>query len=374
MPSLEARSDPSDKTQRAPDTARSAGAGSDSDSESDAAIARTTWRVDVSDVVPLPGRFEIAVDVTVPRSLVPDAPCVVLSCLPGGYLSRRYFDLRVDPSFHSEEEDPNADPLRYSFAEAMARQGFVTLAFDHVGVGESSKPDPIEGGYALGVEDIARANQLALELALERLAHGDDSAGIPAVGTTTSIGVGHSMGSLLTVEQQALAHPHRALLLFTFSTRGLPAFLDEAQSAFADDPKRVRAALGELTRTTMGSPYPPTAADSEEGRVAAFGVGTAPPSAEEVLHDVATNLLGLAGLLSMIPDGYGPPAREIDVPVFIVIGDHDLQNDRGLAEQLPRSPEVSTFVLEDAWHCHFVANSAPILWKRVAEWVHAQTV
>jgi pimeloyl-ACP methyl ester carboxylesterase len=302
--------------------------------------------------------------VIAPTAIRADSPCVVLVCLPGGFLSRRYFDLEADTDAGTDR--------RFSFAAAMAREGFVTLAIDHLGVGESSKPDPIEGGYALGVEEIAKANQRALELALAKLAAGDPDHEIPAITNPQTFGVGHSMGSSLTVEQQAIASPHRGLVLFAFTTRGTPRFLDDAQRELAHDPARARAELGRLTRETMSSPYPPSASDSEEGRIAAFGVGTAPPMAEQALHSASTNLLGMAGLLAMIPDGYAPSARRVRVPALIALGDHDLHDDEGLAEMLPRSPEITTFVLEDCWHCHFVANTRESLFRRVTQWIQAQ--
>lgn len=326
---------------------------------------RATWRLDVSDAVPLPGRFEIATDVVVPASLPDDLVTPIFCCLPGGFLSRRYFDLGNDRD------------RRFSFAEAMAKEGFMTLAFDHLGVGESSKPDPIEGGYALGVEDIALANQCALELALARLRAGDPALGLPPSSNTSdasdtrrapTIGVGHSMGSMLTVEQQAIARPHRALLLFSFSTRGTPAFLDDAMREYTNQPERLRREIGDLARRSMGSPYPERASNSEANRRAAFGVGTAPELAIEALDAASTNLLAVAGLMSMVPDGYAPPAREIDVPVFMLIGDHDLHDDRHTRADLPRSPHITTHVLDDCWHCHFVANTRETIWKRAASW------
>jgi len=333
------------------------------------AVHRACWRVDVSETVPLEGVFEIAVDVALPTRLAagrgdPERPTVVLCCLPGGFLSRGYFDLD-----HGEGEGEGG----YSFTEAMANEGLVTLAFDHLGTGGSSQPDPIEGGYSLGVEAIAAANQRALELALERLAAGDASQGIPAIDRVVTIGVGHSMGSALTVEQQALARSHRALVLFSFTTQGVPAFLDPVQREYLGDPERARREIGELARRSMGSPYPVRAHNSEADRRAAFGVGTAPASAADALHRASTSLLAVGGLLSMIPGGYAGPAERIDVPVFVLIGDHDLHDDRGIRDMLPRAPEVETFVLADCWHCHFVANTRETLWKRVAEWIHART-
>jgi pimeloyl-ACP methyl ester carboxylesterase len=335
---------------------------------------RATWRLDVSDAVPLPGRFEIAVDVVVPANFSVDPARPIFCCLPGGFLSRRYFDLG------------NNEDRRFSFAEAMAKEGFITLAFDHLGVGESSKPDPIEGGYALGVEDIAIANQCALDLALARLGAGDPSLGLPPSSITSdashasdtsdtsdaprapTIGVGHSMGSMLTIEQQSIARPHRALLLFSFSTRGTPAFLNEAMREYANQPERLRREIGDLARRSMGSPYPERANNSEADRRAAFGVGTAPALAVEALDAASTNLLAVGGLMSMVPAGYAPPALEINVPVFMLIGDHDLHDDRHTRADLPRSPNVTTQVLDDCWHCHFVANTRATIWQCAASW------
>ncbi|MEZ4332668.1 MAG: alpha/beta fold hydrolase [Myxococcota bacterium] len=329
-------------------------------------LRRARWRIDVSPAVPFPGCHALAVDVAAPEVRggdVPDAPDgdaapIVLACLPGGFLSRRYYDL-----------DPGG-PNRYSFSEAMAERGFVTLAFDHFGTGDSTRPEPLERGFELGVEAIARINQLALRRALARLAAGDPDAGLPPLAPRATVGVGHSMGSMLTVEQQALARPHRALVLFSFTTRGVPAFLNEAQRAVAGDPVRARRSLGELARASWGTPYPERATDGEPNRRAAFGVGTAPPRAEALLQDASTNLLGLAGLLSMIPGGYAPPAGRIDVPVYVLVGDHDLHDARGLRDELPKAPVVESRTLADCWHCHFVANGRETIWREVGDWIH----
>jgi len=329
-------------------------------------VRRADFRLDVSEVVPLAGRFEIAASVVAPADIEERRGAPILCCLPGGFLSRSYFDLLIPGE---PETESAASPRRFSFAEAMAARGFVTLAFDHLGVGESSRPEPIEGGYELGLEAIARANQRALELALERLGRGDEGLGLPALPDPRTIGVGHSMGSMLTVEQQALARPHRALVLFSFSTRGTPAFLDDAMREYANDPERLRREIGRLARRSMGSPYPERASDSEENRRAAFGVGTAPQAAEDALHAASTNLLAVGGLASMVPGGFAPAAEQVDVPVFMWVGDHDLHDDRHTRSELPRSPAVTTRILEDCWHCHFVANTREALWHETAEWL-----
>lgn len=318
-------------------------------------VLRASFRVDVSEAVPIDEELEIAGGLIAPAGV--SSPLGILVCLPGGFLSRKYFDLDV------------AGDRSYSFAEAMSRRGFLTLAFDHLGIGESDRPKAAEDGFRLGVEAIARANQFALESALERLAAGTLIPELDPIMPGITLGVGHSMGSALTVEQQAAAKPHAGLILFSFTTRGTPAFLNDDQRSYAHQPERARRDLGEIARRTFGgSPYPPSASDSESGRRAAFGVGTAPQEAEEALHQASTSLLGLGGLLSMIPGGYAPAAEKIDVPTLVVVGDHDLHNTEGLREELPLCPDFSAMTLDDSWHCHFVSNRRSVLWDRVGDW------
>lgn len=341
---------------------------------------RAGWRFDVSDAIDLPGFYESAVSVIAPACVEPDRPIPLLVCLPGGFLSRQYFDLHIPTSARhamSDVERPSplipSDVRRYSFAEAMVGRGFVVLTIDHIGTGESSKPNPVELGYEIGVETIARANDHALRAARGRLALGDPAAGLPPILIGHSIGLGHSMGSMLTIEQQALSAAHDALVLFSFSTQGAPRFLDDSMRGYANDPKRLRREIGSLARLTMGSPYPERATNSEDDRRAAFGVGTAPSEAEGALHLAATNLLAVGGLTSMVPDGFAPPAEQIDVPVLMIVGDHDLHDDRHTREELPNAPSVTTYTLEDCWHCHFVANTRETLWRVVSEWIEKQT-
>ena len=316
---------------------------------------RFRWRFDVSDALDFPGSHEIAVDLVVPGDAAAASRRPVLSCLPGGSLSRRYHDLELDGD------------RRYSFAEFMAARGFASLAIDHLGTGESSKP---EGDAALDPDRIASANQAALAQALARLRAGGAEPGLPALAARATIGVGHSMGSCLTVVQQARHEPHAALVLFSFTTHGLPHFLTDAEKRFAGDPEGARANLTALVKARFGglSPSPPKG----EGSEAAYGVGTAPPASRRALRAAATNLAAGPGLLSMIPGAYAREAAAVRVPVFLAVGDHDLHGVEHASAEFPAAPEVVAYVLPDAWHCHHVANTRERLWARVAGWIAEQ--
>ncbi len=305
---------------------------------------RSEWRLDVSGAVPGDEALEVAASLIAPADRAPKA---LLLCLPGGYLSRHYFDLGLDGDH------------RYSFAEHMAGHGFASLALDHLGIGDSARP---RDGWVLRAETVARANQRALDEALARWQREGGSA-LP------TIGVGHSMGSCLSVVQQAEHAPHRALVLFSFTTLGLRPFLQGHEAEVADDPEAIAARIEELARERFGGPYP---ADAPEAETPAFSAGTAGPDGERALASASAGLLPIPGLLSMIPGGYRPWAEQVRCPTFVAVGDHDLHSAQKAPASLPHAPEVVAYTLEDCWHCHTVANTREKLFTRIARWIDHQ--
>src|SRR5215469_16267266 len=87
-------------------------------------------RFDVTgEVAPLSEPLSIAAWVFAPASPAETRP-VVLVCLPGMSYTKAYYHLEV-PGF----------PLdAYSFAVHMVKRGFLVVALDHLGVGESTQP------------------------------------------------------------------------------------------------------------------------------------------------------------------------------------------------------------------------------------------
>ena len=319
-------------------------------------VVRLQRRIDVARAVGLPAPCEIAVDIVAPRQLDPGLPPLALCCLPGGYLGRGYFDLQV------EGDDS------YSFAGFMAARGFVTLSLDHLGSGESSQP---EDGYAVTLERVVNANRWAMEQVLEELRTPDPGGGRPDFGSLPSVGVGHSMGSALSVVQQARAASHAALLLFSFSARGLEPYLLPGEKKFATRPEETWANLPELARARFSTPYPRVGGRSGEASEAAFGTGTAEAAAVRALKRCGTNLVAQPGLLSMIPGGYAPFAAQVAVPVFVGTGDRDLTGPQEANDAFPRAPEFVAYTLEDCWHCHHVARTRHRLWERASRWIRS---
>lgn len=283
-----------------------------------------------------------------------DAP-VALVCLAGGNMNRRYFDLQAG------EDDS------FSFAAQMAARGFIVVTIDHLGLGGSSRP---VDGYALTPDVLAQANAHATADVLARLREGRLAEGIPAMPGLHSLGVGHSMGAMLTVLQQAQARQHDGIALLGFSTRGLPRFVPEDVRALAVDPAAVRARLVEFARRMFGVPYPRIRSSGGSGNAELYGSDAADPRGVAALKAATDCLLPVPAFLSMIPGNVAPEAAQIDVPVFLGLGERDMA---GPPAEAPRafgaSPGVRLEVLPGAGHSHFLFASRVVLFDRLAEWV-----
>ena len=103
----------------------------------------------------------------------------------------------------------------------------------------------------------------------------DPGGARPDFGLLPSVGVGHSMGSALSVVQQARAASHAALVLFSFSARGLEKYLLPDEKKFANRPEETWANLSELARARFSTPYPRGGRRGGEASPAALGHGPA---------------------------------------------------------------------------------------------------
>jgi pimeloyl-ACP methyl ester carboxylesterase len=264
----------------------------------------------------------------------------VLYCLPGGGMSRRYFDLGL---------------AGYSMAEHLAGCGYVVAIIDHPAVGDSPVPaDP----WGLTPAVVAAADARAV-----RELHGQ-LGGVP-------IGVGHSMGAMLTVTAQARERPYAGLALLGYAhiehyeRTELAAVLTDEERALLGKPDRIDAEVVELAKARFGRPLPKGTTTRS-----AFLLGGMPVADEalDALDGCIAPLLACCGLASMLKctsDAIGT----LDVPVFIGFGQRDITGDaRSTAAALVRCPDITLFELPGAGHNHNVAPNRSVLWDRVASW------
>jgi pimeloyl-ACP methyl ester carboxylesterase len=277
---------------------------------------------------------------------------IMFFCLPGGGMNRHYYDLQT------------AGDHSFSFAHAMAAQGMITVSVDHVGVGQSSRP---ADGFLLTPERIAHANANVAGHILGGLQAGTLIADLPALPGLVSIGVGHSMGGLLTTIQQANWPSHQALILLGFSNRGLVNYLPEPAKALIGNPDRIRREIGDVARRIYSTAYPEIAPSAESS--ALFYGDKADRAGGEALKKARDNLLVVGGLQSMIPGSVTDELARIDVPVFLGLGDNDIAGPpQDIPASLPNCSDITLLVLPDTGHCQFIFASRRQLFERLAGW------
>ena len=322
-------------------------------------------RVPVASVAPS-GVNELAAEIFVPPSSAHRGDTVVC-CFPGGGMSRRYFDIPAP-----------ADAGEYSMARYLARKGRLVVTVDHPGVGDSDRPDD---GYALSPDVVAAVDAHAVAWLKGHLA-----TELPGSGAARWIGLGHSMGGKLTIQQQARHRPFDAIVLLGTGGRGLAvprpvpeegwlstgsrAVLSDDILRYADDPEAFRRDLPALAKKQYGdNPLPAGTTATSELLLAGMDV---PPAVLDAITASSTTLLALCGLSSMVPGSTAPEMAAIDVPVFLGLGGRDIAGPpHDLPAAFSSSPDVTLFVLAGAGHNHNVAPNRTELWDRIDGWIGA---
>lgn len=313
-------------------------------------ILSTTQAIDVRHVAPA-GATEVRCDVFAPPAS--SEPVTVLCCLPGGGMSRKYWDI--------EPAAPFAD---YSMARHFAERGYVVVSIDPLGVGESSRPDD---GYTLRPAIVAAVNAAVVEAVLDALRRGQ-YADIGARTVGAVVGVGHSAGAKLTCVQQAAHRSYDALCLLGFGAAGLPQALSPDELQFANDPDGFSREIVRLARARWNDdPLPPGTTATSPMLLAGMPV---PDPVLAAAAATSSSLLALVGLSSMVPGSIDRELATLDVPVFVGVGQHDIG---GPPHQIPAvftgSTDVTLYVLADAGHNHNVAPNRHALWDRVIAWM-----
>lgn len=284
-------------------------------------------------------------------------PKAVLFCLAGGGMNRRFFNLQADGGDAS-----------FSFAHAMTSQGYMVVAIDHLGLGGSDAPDD---GHTLTTALLAQGNAALVRQILNGLQAGTLVAGLPALPNLKSIGVGHSMGAMLTVVQQAEYAQHDALVLMGFGTRGLPQFLPAEVREQAADTQAVRREIPRLAKAMFPDAYPRLSRSPREGDF--YGGANADPRGVNALKAALAPMLAYPAYQSLLPGNVAPEAQSLRTPLLLVVGERDMVGEpQGLPAQFPASASVTLQVMPDTGHSHFLFPSRTQLFASVADWLLAQ--
>jgi pimeloyl-ACP methyl ester carboxylesterase len=318
--------------------------------------------VDVTSESGLEGELRTAATVHLPDSV--DGPVTVMFGFPGGGFGRKYYDVRKLPG--------------YSQAEHHTAEGFVFVACDQLGVGDSSQPDP----FSLTYENLASADHATAAGVLERLAKGTVAEGLEPIEVTKVIGMGQSMGGCLLTIQQA---NHRTFdgvaflgwsgrftnfpardggrAVFPMPTRGtdLRAIAADVLGVVAPNEEQFRYCFHwpdeepELMEPDLASyrPYSDVVRGDDE---TPWGSATVPPCA-----------------ITMMTEGsVAQEAAVIDVPVLVASGERDVVPDPWAEPSAYRgSSDVSIFVVPRMAHMHNFARTRARLWNRIARFARS---
>ena len=273
----------------------------------------------------------------------------VLVCWPGGSYGRDYWDIHL----------PGRDG--YSFAEHMTAHGFVVIAADPLGVGDSGRP---EDGTLCTYDALADAAHGAVKLVRARLADGTLVGHLPPIAAARVFGVGHSMGGGLVVLQQARWGSYDAIGVLGY-THGA-----KARAVPSGDDAGARATAVEQAKGFWG--------DQWEAR---YGVVDKAPHqnwlngpdapADIVAADNANAVVWAAEpYIDALHVGYTAAyAARVTAPVMVAFGEFDIADQpRDEAAFYERSDDITLFVLQGSYHCHNFQDGRARLWDRLGEW------
>ena len=265
-------------------------------------------------------------------------------CLPGGGLTRAYFDLGATS---------RAD---YSFARAMTARGHYVVAMDHLGIGDNQAP-----------EDLAPFTPRTAAACIA--AAFDVFRRTPQLHDSFFVGLGHSMGGFMTALIQGGHAPFDAVTLLGAHAAGLDWGLDDNEKAYKDRPDALEEALLELTLKKFGSYFVQQPGPSAQSEI--FGGEDADATA--LLKEAGAPLYATGGLMSMIRGAIKPEAESIRVPIFFAFGDRDLG---GPPQKAPAdfvgAPDIRLIVLPNTGHNSFGFSSIDLLCERLSAWAEDQ--
>lgn len=307
--------------------------------------------IDVSSVAPAGATVEVG-DLFLPDGATGRESVDLVVCVPGGGMTRRWFDL------------PEELPGRWSLARHLVDDhGLAVLTLDHLGTGDSPPPhDP----YTLIPRVVAAVHHQVATSAVTRLRAGDLVSGVGPVAVGRVVGCGHSMGAMIAVQQQARHRTYDGLALLGFGGAGLPEHLNDEERGYAGDHDELELALPALVAARFGGPL------VESRREVRERAPNEPLTPGDLLGPATGVLLTLGGLTSMIPGTSDREMAAIDVPVLVAVGEKDIVRE---VERLPQlfssTPELTEFVLPGSGHNHVIAAERLLLFDEIGRWVVA---
>jgi alpha-beta hydrolase superfamily lysophospholipase len=317
------------------------------------------WRVDVKACLRAAAPIEIAVTV-----FLPDPACVItdpvaIFGVPGGGYSRGYFDMHF-PGHQA-----------YSEAQYHIEHGFIFVACDPVGVGDSTLVAPAD----ITFEMLAVTYDAAVREVSRRLVGGlvDGFAALPGL---RRVGIGQSMGGKVTVLAQGRHGTFNGIAVLgasaihTVLPQPSKAEYEAARSSHVlgrgsavDDSSVAQSSrsIGDFVYPFHWEDVPRDILEADMAGGYPLRRAPAPPFGSLTIPPCAVTM--------MSPGAIAREAADVQVPVLVGVGERDTCPEP-LAEPAAyrSSRDVAVYVVPRMAHMHNFASTRVMLWDRIEAW------
>ena len=320
-------------------------------------------RIDVSEHVEIDGTHEISTWLFAPKELA--TPPTVLFCEHGGSgVTKHYWHMEI-PGHPG-----------YSFAEYFASRGFIVVATDDLGVGDSSRP---EDSWAVTSLVTAQANKGVVHHVVDGLAAGTLVDGLAPITDPLLIGISHGRGGMMRIREQAHYRTYDAVAIMSFTNsredKKLPkdfwgAPLIPVIAELTEGKTGLEAEM-ELTKL-KGNPLVKPSATNRSAMNSLYFFNDVPQAVIDA--DMAVGATGqepgpvtMAGMF--IGGVTADDAATIDVPMFCGWSEQDASPTFARSRFLPIEPRRDLQLQPRSGHCQNCASTREQHWRRLAFWL-----
>lgn len=304
--------------------------------------------------------LQIAATVFMPPPAAMAASPTVIFGVPGGGYSKGYFDMEF-PGHQG-----------YSEARYHCSRGIIFVACDPVGVGASSLPDPVSIDFDL----LGDSYDAAVREICNKLRAGSLIPGRGPIQSLTRIGIGQSMGGIVTILAQGRRSTFDAIGILGASAihTVLPqrdARAREASIAGHVQPRGSAVDVDSIARSSRSIAdfvYPFHFEDVPQDVLQA-DIGGGYPLRRSPVPPFGSATIPPCAVTMMAPGCVAPEAAAVTVPVFVGVGERDVcPEPRAEPRAYANSTDVSVYLVPRMAHMHNFASTRELLWDRIEHW------
>ena len=301
-------------------------------------------------------------DVSIAATLVAPSDAsdctTVIFAFPGGGYSRHYFDLR-----HQLLDGETQ-------AEWHANRGMVFIALDPYGGGDSTELAP----ELCDLTSAVRAAHNAVDTAIGRLRSGTLVPRLSPIPVSRAIGIGHSLGGMQLIAQQAGRATFDAVAILGFSAVHTVVPTRDgvlAPHSSGDDAQSLKEAwsgplvdeLAHIRYAYHWEDVPQVLVDED----LSVGFPVRRPSA---LPLWTTRTFPPFAKICLQEGAVAREAAQITVPVFVAVGERDVLRDlRQEATAYRKSLDITLFEISRCAHMHNFSPARETVWNRLQSWI-----